>query len=166
VGDYVIIYRIQDEDIVILRVVRGSRNIEELFKELSDLQQADPLNLIFRLFKVYRKVVNAEESFDKFYFWGDMLLRDFDEVDKYLVPAAMLFKDLSALRELDETFDYLTGEQKKFLLDFWQNFEDKSAGSKEEFLEWIGEAVRDKTIEIPDDAGSIPWQSFSAARLT
>src|SRR6266850_8057855 len=108
--------------------------IEELFKELSDLQQADPLNLIFKLYKVYRSVMNTDESFDKFYFWGDMLLRDFDEVDKYLIPAAMLFKDLSALRELDETFDYLTGEQKKFLLDFWQNFEDKSAGSKEEFL--------------------------------
>ncbi len=108
--------------------------IEELFKELSDLQQADPLNLIFKLYKVYRSVMNTDESFDKFYFWGDMLLRDFDEVDKYLIPAAMLFKDLSALRELDETFDYMTEEQKRFLRDFWQNFEDKSAGSKEEFL--------------------------------
>ena len=39
-------------------------------------------------------------------------------------------------------------------------------GSKEEFLEWIGEAVKDKTIEIPDDGGSIPWQSFSAAGLS
>jgi uncharacterized protein with HEPN domain len=38
-------------------------------------------------------------------------------------------------------------------------------GSKEEFLEWIGEAVKEKTIEIPDDGGSIPWQSFSAAGL-
>jgi hypothetical protein len=39
-------------------------------------------------------------------------------------------------------------------------------GTKEEFLQWIGEAVKDKTIEIPDEGGSIPWQSFSAARLT
>jgi hypothetical protein len=38
-------------------------------------------------------------------------------------------------------------------------------GSKAEFLEWVGEAVKDKTIEIPDDGGSIPWQSFSAAGL-
>ena len=108
--------------------------IEELFKELSVFQNADPLTLIFKLYKVYRKVMNTEESFDKFYFWGDMLLRDFDEVDKYLIPATMLFKDLSTLRELDETFDYLTEEQKKFLRDFWNNFEDKPAGSKEEFL--------------------------------
>jgi hypothetical protein len=39
-------------------------------------------------------------------------------------------------------------------------------GNKEEFLEWIGEAVKDKTIEIPDEGGSILWQSFRAARLT
>jgi len=39
-------------------------------------------------------------------------------------------------------------------------------GSKEEFLEWIGQAVKDKTIEIPDDGGSILWQSFSAAQLS
>jgi PD-(D/E)XK nuclease superfamily len=108
--------------------------IEELFNELSDLQEADRLSLIFKLFHVYRKVMNKEESFDRFYFWGDMLLRDFDEVDKYLVAAPMLFKDLSIWRELDESFDYLTDEQKKFLRDFWINFEDKTAGSKEEFL--------------------------------
>ena len=39
-------------------------------------------------------------------------------------------------------------------------------GSKIEFLEWIGEAVKEKTIEIPDDGGSIAWQSFSASRLS
>jgi hypothetical protein len=110
------------------------KTIEELFHELSELQEADRLSLIFKLYRVYRKLINPEESFDKFYFWGEMLLRDFEEVDKYLIPAALLFKDLSQLRELDERFDYLTEEQKKFLRDFWLNFEDKPAGSKEEFL--------------------------------
>jgi hypothetical protein len=38
-------------------------------------------------------------------------------------------------------------------------------GTKEEFLQWIGEAVKEKTIEIPDESGSIPWRSFSPARL-
>lgn len=108
--------------------------IEELFLELSTLQEADKLGLIFRLYKVYRKVMKNDEPFDRFYFWGEMLLRDFEEVDKYLIPATTLFKDLSKLREMDESFDYLTDEQKKFLRDFWLNFDDKPAGSKEEFL--------------------------------
>lgn len=75
-----------------------------------------------------------EEPFDRFYFWGDMLLRDFDEVDKYLVNAPLLFRDLSQLKELDESFDFLTDEQREFLKNFWISFEEKPTGSKEEFL--------------------------------
>jgi hypothetical protein len=108
--------------------------IEEFFAHQSKLTEPDRLTLIFRLYHVYQEVLGLNEPFDRFYFWGDMLLRDFDEVDKYLVNAPQLFKDLSQLKELDETFDYLTEEQKQFLRDFWLNFEEKPAGSKEEFL--------------------------------
>jgi hypothetical protein len=114
-------------------------SIEELFTQHSSLVEADRLDLVFRLYAVYGEVMQNEESFDQFYFWGDMLLRDFDEVDKYLVNAPLLFKDLSKLRELDESFDYLTEEQKEFLKDFWLNFQEKPSGSKEEFLKvWRG----------------------------
>ncbi|MBY0434433.1 MAG: PD-(D/E)XK nuclease family protein, partial [Cyclobacteriaceae bacterium] len=90
--------------------------------------------LIFRLYEVYSTVMKVREPFDKFYFWGEMLLRDFDELDKYGVNAIQLFKDLSKLRELDETFDYLTDEQREFLTAFWRTFEEKPSVTKEEFL--------------------------------
>ncbi|MEZ4971729.1 MAG: PD-(D/E)XK nuclease family protein [Cyclobacteriaceae bacterium] len=109
-------------------------SIEALFSSLSELREPDRLSLIYRLYKVYQEVMKNEEPFDRFYFWGDMLLRDFDEVDKYLVNATLLFKDLSKLKELDESFDFLTEEQKEFLKGFWMSFEEKPAGSKEEFL--------------------------------
>lgn len=109
-------------------------SIEEFFKEHSSLQEPDRLTLIYRLYQVYTNVLKQDEPFDKFYFWGEMLLRDFDEVDKYRVNAQLLFKDLSKLKELDETFDYLTDEQKQFLRDFWIHFEDKPSHAKEEFL--------------------------------
>jgi len=109
-------------------------SIEAFFSTLSDLREPDRLSLIYRLYKVYNEVMKSEEPFDRFYFWGDMLLRDFDEVDKYMVNAQLMFKDLSKLKELDETFDFLTEEQKEFLKGFWVSFEEKPAGSKEEFL--------------------------------
>lgn len=109
-------------------------SIEDFFSSLSELREPDRLSLIYRLYTVYNEVMKSEEPFDRFYFWGDMLLRDFDEVDKYMASAPMLFKDLSKLKELDETFDFLTEEQKEFLKGFWLNFEEKPAGSKEEFL--------------------------------
>src|SRR5690349_23526020 len=85
-------------------------SIEEFFKRNSDLLEPDRLTLIFRLYSVYGEVLKQEESFDRFYFWGDLLLRDFDEIDKYLVNGPQLFTDLSKIKELDETFDYLTEE--------------------------------------------------------
>lgn len=109
-------------------------SIEEFFKQHSDLKEPDKLTLVFRLYQVYTTVLKNNESFDKFYFWGEMLLRDFDEIDKYLVNAPQLFKDLSKIKELDETFDYLTDEQKSFLQDFWNHFSDKPSVTKEEFL--------------------------------
>lgn len=109
-------------------------SIEDFFTLHSQLTEPDRLTLIFKLHQVYGTVMNTQEPFDRFYFWGEMLLRDFDEVDKYLVNAPVLFKDLSKLKELDATFDFLTDEQKQFLQGFWMNFEEKPAGSKEEFL--------------------------------
>src|SRR5688572_393240 len=109
-------------------------SIEEYFKKQSALLEPDRLTLIFRLYSVYSDILKSDESFDRFYFWGDMLLRDFDEIDKYLVNAPQLFTDLSKIKELDETFDYLTDEQKRFLQNFWVHFEEKPSFSKEQFL--------------------------------
>jgi hypothetical protein len=110
-------------------------SIEEYFKKKSDLLEPDRLTLIFKLYSVYGEVLQSDESFDRFYFWGEMLLRDFDEIDKYLVNARQLFTDLSKIKELDETFDYLTDEQKRFLQNFWMHFEEKPSMSKEQFLQ-------------------------------
>ncbi len=109
-------------------------SIEEYFRAQSTLKEPDRLTLIHRLYQVYGQVLNLTEPFDRFFFWGDMLLRDFDELDKYMVNAPQLFKDLSKIKELDETFDYLTEEQKNFLRSFWLHFEERPSNTKEQFL--------------------------------
>ena len=82
-------------------------SIEDFFTRHSDLTEPDRLTLIFELHQVYCEVMGTKEPFDRFYFWGDMLLRDFDEVDKYMVNAPVLFRDLSKLKELDATFVFV-----------------------------------------------------------
>src|SRR5688572_12677564 len=78
--------------------------IEEFITGFSSLKVPDKLELVHRLYKSYYAIqkksspeeedlvgVNSgAESFDQFYFWGDMLVRDFDEVDKYMVNAELL----------------------------------------------------------------------------
>lgn len=117
--------------------------IEDFFRSLSRAKVPDKLILISILFRSYRDVLNAFPDdgdsekirrLEEFYFWGEMLLRDFEEVDKYLVPAEQLFKDLSHQKELDASFDFLTEEQKTFLKEFWSNFDVTPSANKGRFL--------------------------------
>ena len=55
--------------------------IQELFSNISSLQKEDELQIIFRLFKIYKLLSGSNESFDEFYLWGEMLLHDFDQID-------------------------------------------------------------------------------------
>ena len=112
--------------------------IEEFVSQFSILKVPDKLELVHRLYKSYYEVQKNDseaEPFDQFYFWGDMLVRDFDEVDKYMVNADLLFKDLSNQKELDSSFDFFTDEQREFLKSFWSDFDDRSGNSKKKFLQ-------------------------------
>jgi len=116
--------------------------IEDYFTSLSSLKVPDKLDLIHRLYHSYNEVVLEggaskslqAEPFHQFYFWGEMLLRDFDEADKYMVDASQLFKDLRHQKELDSSFDYLTEEQREFLTNFWGTFEENITENKRKFL--------------------------------
>ncbi|NLX27923.1 MAG: hypothetical protein GXY59_03020 [Bacteroidales bacterium] len=93
--------------------------IHELMVSLSDLLPADRLTLIAHLYDTWTEVTGMGESFDDFYYWGEVLLADFDDIDKYLVPAKDLFRNLAGLKEAGSRFDYLSEEQKKLLEQFW-----------------------------------------------
>jgi len=59
--------------------------ISDLFQRLSGLNVADRIEQLFILYGWYKKISNTQETFDEFLFWGEMLLNDFDDVDKYMV---------------------------------------------------------------------------------
>lgn len=115
--------------------------IEDFFGSFSNLRVPDRLVLISILHEAYRKVMQSDSehdtvgAFEDFYFWGDMLLRDFDEVDKYLVSATQVFKDLSTQKELDASFEFLTEEQRDFLRQFWSHFDVDHSLNKSRFLQ-------------------------------
>ena len=109
--------------------------IRELMQEFSGLKLADPLYLNFELYKIFRQEKKSEESFDEFYHWGEMLLGDFDEVDKYLVSAKELFRNLSDLKEIEDRFSTLDKEQIEVIKQFWKWFEpEKRSEHQEEFV--------------------------------
>ncbi len=113
--------------------------IEDFISGFSTLKVPDKLDLVHRLHATYRDVMgeipsSRNESFDQFYFWGEMLLRDFDELDKYMGNASGLFKDLRNLKEIESGFDYLSEEQREFLLEFWKSFGENITENKKKFI--------------------------------
>lgn len=97
-------------------------SVDELMSEISGLVAGDRIRLIAELYKVYSKY--HEEPFDRFYFWGDMLLTDFDTIDKYRINAGDLFANIRDLKELESDLSYLSPEQRIIVENFWRNFSD------------------------------------------
>ena len=109
--------------------------INELFRSFSELHVVDSEILLFELYKVYRELKPCPESFDEFYFWGEMLLNDFDDVDKYLIDASLLFRNIKDLKTIDQQFGSLTGNQIEIIRRFWVNFNpDQPTNEKEGFI--------------------------------
>ena len=108
--------------------------INDIFCSLSELRPAENEILLFELYKIYRNITGSKESFDEFYFWGDMLLNDFDDTDKYLADASKLFQNVSDLKKIDQQFGGLSGEQIEIVQRFWTNYNpDKKTDAKEKF---------------------------------
>lgn len=100
--------------------------IDELMERGSGLVRGDRIRLISELYKVYVKHHPLEE-FDKFYFWGEMLIADFDMIDKYMVDADLLLHNINDIKEIESDLSYLTPEQEHILKNFWSSiYQDAS----------------------------------------
>ena len=102
--------------------------VDDLTTEISGLRTGDRVRLIPELYKIYSEY--HAEPFDKFYFWGDMLLTDFDTIDKYRIDAAMLFRNISEIKEIEADISYLTPAQLQ-ILRFWSTLADETDLSEE-----------------------------------
>lgn len=97
--------------------------ISELFRQNSSRMIADPIKLICDLHKSFTTVTRIDESLDHFYSWGEIMLADFDDIDKNMADASKVFKNLKDIHELDD-ISYLSEEQKGVLKRFFTNFSD------------------------------------------
>lgn len=97
-------------------------SISELFRQSSDLSIADPIKLVCDLYKVFQKATGSKETLDDFYFWGEMLIADFDDADKNMADTHALFSNLKDLNELMDNYDFLEEGQKEALSQFFHNF--------------------------------------------
>ena len=119
--------------------------ISDLFRSHSQLKVADPILLVCELYKSFTHCTGIDETLDHFYGWGQLLLSDFDDLDKNMGPADKIFANLRDIHELDDV-SYLTDEQREMIRRFFSNFtDDHNSELKERFLRlWshIGDIYR------------------------
>ncbi|NQZ78873.1 MAG: PD-(D/E)XK nuclease family protein, partial [Ekhidna sp.] len=110
-------------------------SLEDFLFSHSGIKKADQLTLIFELFESFKAHQGQSEGFESFYFWGEMLLRDFEEVDHYLVNPEQLFTYVKDDRQLAEDFYFLDEEQEAIIKKFWQEFLPTATKTQEQFVE-------------------------------
>jgi CRISPR/Cas system-associated exonuclease Cas4 (RecB family) len=109
--------------------------ISEFIQKIGGMQLADPLTLIFHLFRVYKQVTGSNETFDTFYYYCEMILSDFDDIDKYLVDPKMLYSNLSDIKTLEDFSGYFSEDQIKAVRQFWESFTlEKPSEEQEKFI--------------------------------
>ena len=113
-------------------------DFDSLFRQASSLREADNLMLISILYKIYVKHFYRKreetETFDEFFFFGETLLRDFDEIDKYLIDAKKLYRNIADLEQLSDDFEHLTQEQVNLLNRFFADIKTNPTRIKDNFI--------------------------------
>lgn len=111
-------------------------SLEDFLFQFSSIKKTDPLTLIFELYEAFRLHQPADgEGFESFYFWGEMLLKDFEEVDHYLVKPDQLFHYIKSHRQIAEDFYFLDEHHEQLIQKFWQDFFPTASKSQEQFME-------------------------------
>ncbi len=97
--------------------------ISELFRSQTKLTVADNIKTICMLYKTYKELTKTEETLDRFWSWGEIMLADFDDLDKNMGDAELIFSNVRDLHAFD-TVDFLDDEKKQLLKKFFAEFTD------------------------------------------
>ena len=108
--------------------------ISELFDSLSDFTRCDDIQAVCELHAAYSRLVPDAEPLDQFYGWGEIMLADFDDIDKHLADARQLFSNIYSIKELDDN-RFITPGQEEALKHFFEGFSlEGNSRLKEKFL--------------------------------
>ena len=94
--------------------------IDDFVKSLSPCLEATRYDMLFTLYNEYSKLSKDITDFDRFIFWGEMLINDFNDVDRYLVDPDQLFINVKRLKEIQS--NYFTPEQIEVIRRYWGEF--------------------------------------------
>lgn len=140
------------------------QTIEEFIGHNTQLAEGDPLELNLILYRIFSNHLNIYESFDQFYYWGEMLLRDFNDIDKNLVNAGEIFQLMEDEKEIEKQFQYLLPEQIEVIQKFWKSFNPPDyTGNQNDFVDtWrvLNKVYTDFRAQLLQEGKGYPGMLF------
>ncbi len=121
--------------------------ILDLFRSKTKLTVADKIKSICTLYRVYRKYIPGDEILDRFWGWGELMLKDFDDIDKHLADARLVFSNVRDLHAFD-TIDYLSEDDKELLKRFFAEFSDNHESKIKQRFELLWNQLYDIYTEF------------------
>ena len=103
-----------------------SLTINDFFYKVYGGEVTDRIRLLLELYESYKAVYPKAEPLDEFIFWGEVILADFGDVDKFLVDAKDLFADVADFKDIQDDFSHLSDVQREAILHFVGHFRDRS----------------------------------------
>lgn len=125
---------------------------------------ADRISLLLKLYDSYVRTVDRNETLDNFIYWGDVLLSDFSDVDKYMADPRMLFTNIAQIKEVVGDPEAALSDNQRSALEKLCNSvlgEGEASDSKKTSQKFIGiwnklydlyEDFRNLTVDSPTEA--------------
>lgn len=111
--------------------------LDEWIKYQVEEVEADRLSVIYKLYEFWNQALDQKETFENFYFFGQRLLDDFDQLDKYRIDADRLFTNLADEKDIDALFSDWKQELIDHLRQFWSSVQtvQQNQGESEQQIE-------------------------------
>ena len=115
------------------------KTFEDFIQEFSDIKISDDISdsilINHYLYKIIQMKLDkkSSESFDDFYYWGQILINDFDDIDQSLKDESKIFKVIKNQKEIDESFNFLEKENLERIKSFWDKFFPKMSVNQQNF---------------------------------
>ena len=103
-----------------------SLTINDFFYKVYGGEVTDRIRLLLELYESYKAVYPKAEPLDEFIFWGEVILADFGDVDKFLVDAEDLFTDVADFKDIQDDYSHLSDVQREAVLHFVNHFRDRN----------------------------------------
>ena len=97
--------------------------MSDMFSKYASMEVSDRVTLLIELHECYSRLHSGAESLDDFIFWGDIILADFNDVDKYLADPKGLFANVAEYKSIQDDFSYLEKAQREAIEALVDHFE-------------------------------------------